>query len=225
MERTRIRRREQQLERREWLDLQNFREHAGGDMKVRRHERIVRGSKPPLPRRIRKIVGGVIGRPRTIDLARQTQVIDLTDARDAQPRADATADERTPVRLDERPAVLVSAVTHLAMQLIREPRSQSQLHSIKLKIRNGFHARVAASAGLAAVARESHARISDEQNAIALIPRQIENVMQRAIESFVTRAEMFELRRRFGLAVHLAEPAAKLAQDRLIGQHRIRQET
>ena len=154
-------------------------------MEIAGHERVVGCAEPALARGIRLKVCRVVRLPNAVDFARQAQFIGRIGAVRRRARADAAIDERPPVRLDERPIISVSGLAHRAMKFVRDPRALAHFLLAEPKVCDHFKAAAPVLACFAAVARECHPRIAGEDDAIALFPRHVKQIVDGAIERFI----------------------------------------
>ena len=151
MERAGIRRSEQQLEPRQAFELQSFGQQRGCNVKVPRHESVVGRAEPALARRIGLKVSWVVGLPRSVDFARQTQFVCGIRAVGRRAGTNAAIDKGTPVRLHERPIVRISRVPHGAMKFIGDPGTFAHFLFAQAEVRDDFKTAAAVLARFAAI--------------------------------------------------------------------------
>ena len=125
------------------------------------------------------------------------------------------------MRFGERPQMLAGAFLHDGVEPLRRRVALARLGFAQGELGQHRHAGLAVRANGLAVVEERHRRVSGKDDAVGFRPRHVQEIVQRAVDRFQPVVEGIELIAGLGEAVHVAEPAAQAAQDRLVGQHRV----
>ena len=127
--------------------------------------------------------------------------------------------EQRPVRVDKAPSVVLGGLLHQPVEPLGKLLPLLGLLLVEGELGIDRHAAAVVGAHRLAVGHDGERWVRRQDDPVALLPRDVQDVVDAAVQRLVALLEVGDGRLRLGDAVHMAEPAAKLLQRRLVGEH------